>query len=29
MLQGRQGCQCRLIMQGKLDELGRLGRQGR
>ena len=29
MLQGRQGCQCRLGMQGNLDELGRLGRQGR
>ena len=27
MLQGRQGCQCRLGMQGRLDELGRLGRQ--
>ena len=24
MLQGSQGCQCRLGMQGRLDELGRL-----
>ena len=29
MLHGRQGCQCRLGIQGRLNELGMLGREGR